>query len=178
MLCFRAVASHGDSVCDEWSQVGGGRGDGRPMLQRSFQLWTDVYALKQRIYVTSQLGKGINALYFAKNNPECIWSPEDVSLVCRSPEMVKGKKVQVTSLSFAPRMWGYLKIRGDLDPGRCPLRGRASLHICYQTKAIVRNLHPDTSGGATERGPPDAGCQVLPPQPPLPPEVTNISRCV
>lgn len=77
--------------------------------------------------------------------------------------MVKGKKVQVTSLSFAPRMWGYLKIRGDLDPGRCPLRGRAPLHICYQTKAIVPNLHPDTPGGATERGPPDAVCQVLPP---------------
>lgn len=151
-MCFQAVASYWDSVSDEWSQVGGGRGEGRPTLQRSFQHWTHAYALKQSICVTLQLGKGIDALYFAKKNPECIWSLEDVSLICRSPEMGKGTKVQVTSLSFASRMWGYLKVRGDLDPGRCPLGEHASLaHLLPNRSLCLQSASRNIWWGCRER---------------------------
>lgn len=58
-----------------------------------------------------------------------------------SQEMKRGKKVQATSLSFAPIIWGYLKIRWDQEPGRCPFKEMLHKPICYRTKATVSSLY-------------------------------------
>lgn len=90
----------------QWSPLGGGGGKVRPRLQRSFQHQTDVYTFKQCVCVTLQLGKVIDDLYVAKNNPQGMWLPEDLSHFSGNEVREEGTSHK---LIFCPNYVGILK---------------------------------------------------------------------
>lgn len=98
--------------------------------------------------------------------PKRTWNTSGYLTICpflgRSQEMVRGKRVQVTSLSSASGMWGYSKIRWYtvwevLFWGLCSISPFATKRKPLFAICIQEHLF----GWATVRGVDDAACQAL-----------------